>query len=64
METYLRLTNISIRDKLVDSEVAKPSDKGREMYYSELIQRCQMASDDQMVMFRAEIGASMKNIIR
>ena len=64
METYLRLTNVSIRDKLVDSEVAKPSDKGREMYLSELIEKCQMSSDDQLVMFRAEIGASMKNIIR
>ena len=64
VNTFLRSSYITIRDKLVHSEVEKPNVKGRNLYFSDVIQRCQVASNQELLFFRAEIGASMKNLIR
>ena len=61
---FLRSTYIPIKDKIFHSEIDKPSVKGRELYSSELVHRCQTTSTEHLVIFRAEIGASMKDIIR
>ena len=64
INTFLRSTYIPIGDKMFHSEIDKPSVKGRELYSSEFVQRCQITSTDHFLIFRAEIAASMKDIIR
>ena len=64
VNTFLRSSYITIKDKLVHSEVEKPNVKGRNLYFSDVIQSCQVASNQELLFFRCEIGASMKNLIR
>ena len=64
VNTFLRSSYITIKDKLVHSEVEKPNVKGRNLYFSDVIQSCQVASNQELLFFCCEIGASMKNLIR
>ena len=64
INSFLRSNFVSIQEKIVYSEIDKPAVKGQEMYYSDMIQRCQTACNEDLVMFRAEIGASMRDVIR
>ena len=64
INSFLRSNFVTIQDEMVYSEIDKPAVKGQEMYYSDMIQRCQTAFNEDLVMFRAEIGASMRDVVR
>ena len=64
INNFLRSNFISIKEQMIYSEIDKPAVKGQEMYYSDMIQRCQTTSNEDLVLFRAEIGASMRDVVR
>ena len=62
------LTKLHIQldeDEVIDTEIDRHADKGRQMYFSRRIQMVETCSKDNFILFRANIEASMtSNLFR
>jgi len=56
---FLTICDINFGDEEIDCGTEKPAKKGKIMYYSEKIQLCEFALENDLVLFRANMSASM-----
>ena len=62
--TFFTNCEFQFGEEIIESGTVKPTSKGKEMYLSPKIQFCEFAKDKNTVLFRCNIGASMKQEFR
>ena len=61
---FLTKILVKMEDELVESGSDRPSVKGRNMYHSVMVNKAEVSVTEELLFFRAEIGASMMNEMR